>query len=50
VVPNPALEPGDVVTVNVSDAQISGTFLINDIQTPLSAAQGQTLTVYRQSS
>lgn len=50
VVPNPALEPGDVVTVEVGDAQISGTFLINDIQTPLSAAQGQTLTVYRQSS
>lgn len=50
VVPNPALEPGDVVTVNVSDAQVSGTFLINDLQTPLSAAQGQTLTVYRQSS
>jgi len=50
VVPNPALEPGDVVTVEVADAQISGTFLVNDIQTPLSAAQGQTLTVYRQSS
>ncbi|MCW2904201.1 MAG: RoPhREQ1 [Streptosporangiaceae bacterium] len=50
VVPNPALEPGDVVTVNVADAQVSGTFLINDIQTPLSAAMGQTLTVYRQSS
>lgn len=50
VVPNPALEPGDVVTVEVSDAKITGTFLVNDIQTPLSAGEGQTLTVYRQTS
>jgi hypothetical protein len=50
VVPNPALEPGDVVTVEVSDAKITGTFLINDMQTPLSAGEGQIFTVYRQTS
>jgi hypothetical protein len=50
VVPNPALEPGDVITVTIGELKLTGTFMVNDIQTPLSAAEAQTLTVYRQSS
>lgn len=49
-VPMPALEPGDIVTVNVSDVKASGTYLINDMTTPLSPAEAQTLTCYRQST
>lgn len=49
-VPMPALEPGDIVRVNVSDVLASGTYLINDITTPLSPAEGQTLTCFRQST
>lgn len=48
VVPNPALEPGDVVTVTVGDAKIQGTFLINQTTIPLSAASAMTATCYRQ--
>jgi hypothetical protein len=50
VVPNPALEPGDVVTLTIGNVKVSGTFMINDIDTPLSAAEAQTLTVYRQTT
>lgn len=49
-VPMPALEPGDIVTVSVSDVKASGTYLINDMTTPLSPAEGQTLTCFRQST
>jgi hypothetical protein len=50
VVPNPAIEPGDVITVTIGELKITGTFMVNDVQTPLSAAEAQTLTVYRQTS
>jgi hypothetical protein len=50
VVPNPAIEPGDVITVSVGELKLSGTFLVNDVQIPLSAAEAMTLTVYRQSN
>jgi hypothetical protein len=46
----PALEPGDVITVNVPDTKAAGTYLINGMTTPLSPAEGQQLTCYRQSS
>lgn len=49
-VPNPALEPGDIVTVNVPDVKASGTYLINEMTTPLSPAEAQTLICYRQST
>lgn len=49
-VPMPALEPGDVITVNVPDTKAAGTYLINGMTTPLSPAEGQQLTCYRQSS
>jgi uncharacterized membrane protein YgcG len=50
VVPNPAIEPGDVVTVTIGELKLTGTFMVNDMNTPLSAAEAQTFTVYRQSS
>lgn len=49
-VPMPALEPGDIITVNVSDTKAAGTYLINQMTTPLSPAEGQQLTCFRQSS
>lgn len=49
-VPMPALEPGDIVTVNVPDVKASGTYLINEMTTPLSPAEPQTLICYRQST
>jgi hypothetical protein len=50
VVPNPAIEPGDVITVSVGELKLSGTFLVNDVQIPLSAGEAMVLTVYRQSN
>lgn len=49
-VPNPALEPGDIVTVNLGDVKASGNYLINAITTPLSPAEAQTVTLFRQST
>lgn len=49
-VPMPALEPGDIVTVNVPDVKAGGTYLVNEMTTPLSPAEAQTLTCYRQST
>lgn len=49
-VPMPALEPGDVVTVNVQDVLASGTYVINAMTTPLSPAEAQELTCFRQST
>lgn len=49
-VPMPALEPGDVVKVNVSDVKVSGTFLINRVTTSLSPSEPQQLVCYRQST
>jgi hypothetical protein len=50
VVPNPAIEPGDVVTVTIGELKLTGTFMVNDMNTPLSAAEAQTFTVYRQTT
>lgn len=48
MVPNPALEPGDVMAVNVGNTKVSGQYLINQVTTPLSAAEAQTLSCFRQ--
>jgi len=53
MVPNPALEPGDIVTVTRTfngQKIIQGTFKINSISTPLAQSQAQTLVCYRQSA
>jgi hypothetical protein len=50
VVPMPAIEPGDVVTLTIGTVKVTGTFMVNDIETPLSAAEAQTMTVYRQTT
>jgi hypothetical protein len=53
MVPNPALEPGDVITVTRTfngQKIIQGTFLINSISTPLGQSQAQVLVCYRQSA
>jgi hypothetical protein len=49
-VPMAALEPGDIVSVNITEAKASGNYLLNAITTPLSGAEAQQSTVYRQST
>jgi len=52
MVPNPAIEPGDVIAVyRTFNGQkiIQGTFLVNSMSTPLAPGQAQTLVCYRQS-
>lgn len=48
--PMPALEPGDIVKVAIADVKANGTYLINQVTTPLSPADAQELTCYRQST
>lgn len=53
MVPNPALEPGDVITVTRTyngQQIIQGTFKINSMSTPIGQAQAQVLVCYRQSA
>lgn len=53
MVPNPALEPGDVITVTRTyngQPIIQGTFKINSMSTPIGQAQAQVLVCYRQSA
>jgi hypothetical protein len=50
VVPMPALEPGDVVKVVCSNVKANGTYMINSMTTPLSPADPQQLTCFRQST
>lgn len=50
VVPNPALEPGDIVKVVCSNVKVSGTYMINSMTTPLSQGSPQILTCFRQST
>lgn len=53
MVPNPALEPNDVITVTrtfLGQKIIQGTFKINSISTPLAQSQAQVLVCYRQSA
>lgn len=49
-VPMPALEPGDIVEVNVPGSKANGTYMVNQMTTPLSPAEAQQLTCFRQSS
>lgn len=50
VVPMPALEPGDIVKVVCSNVKANGTYMINSMTTPLSPADPQLLTCFRQST
>lgn len=50
VVPMPALEPGDVIKVVCEDVRANGTYMVNSMTTPLSPADPQTLTCFRQST
>jgi Putative phage tail protein len=49
-VPMPALEPGDIVKINVSDVRVNGTYMINSMTTSLSPADPQELVCFRQST
>jgi hypothetical protein len=49
-VPMPALEPGDIVKINCSNVNANGTYMINAMTTPLSPAEAQQLTCFRQST
>jgi hypothetical protein len=49
-VPMPALEPGDIVKVVCGDVKVDGTYMVNSMTTPLSPADPQTLTCFRQST
>lgn len=50
VVPHPALEPGDIVKVNISDVNVDGNYMINSMTTSLSPADPQQLVCFRQST
>jgi hypothetical protein len=50
VVPQPALEPGDIVKVNISDVNVNGNYMINSMTTSLSPADPQQLVCFRQST
>lgn len=50
VVPMPALEPGDIVKVVCSNVNANGTYMINSMTTPLSPADPQVLTCFRQTT
>ena len=49
-VPMPALEPGDIIRVHVSDVNANGNYMINSMQTSLSPADPQQLVCFRQST
>lgn len=49
-VPMPALEPGDIVKLNVSDLKANGTYMINSMTTSMSPADPQQLVCFRQST
>jgi hypothetical protein len=49
-VPMPALEPGDIVKIHVSDVKANGTYMINSMTTSLSPADPQQLVCFRQST
>lgn len=49
-VPMPALEPGDIVKIAISDVKSNGTYLINQITMPMSPAGAMTLVCYRQTT
>lgn len=49
-VPIPFLECGDCVTVSIGDIKANGRYVINQMSTPLSPGEAQTLTCFRQSA
>lgn len=49
VVPMPALEPGDVISVTVPETKTTGTYYINSMTTSLSPVEPQQLVCFRQS-
>lgn len=49
-VPMPALEPGDIVKVNILDVNADGNYMINSMTTSLSPADPQQLVCFRQST
>jgi hypothetical protein len=49
-VPIPFLECGDCVTVSIGDIKADGRYVINQLTTPLSPGEAQTLTCFRQSA
>ncbi len=50
VVPQPALEPGDIVKVHISDVNVDGNYMINSMTTSMSPADPQQLVCFRQST
>lgn len=50
VVPMAALECGDIVKINCSNVKVNGTYMINSMTTPMSPADPQVLTCFRQST
>jgi hypothetical protein len=50
IVPQPALEPGDIVKINCSDVRVNGNYMINSMTTSLSSADPQQLVCFRQST
>lgn len=49
-VPHPALEPGDVVKIKISNVKVDGTYMVNSMTTPMSPAEAQQLVCFRQST
>jgi hypothetical protein len=49
-VPQPALEPGDIVKVNISDVNVDGNYMINSMTLSLSAADPAQYVCFRQST
>ncbi|HEX4395437.1 MAG TPA: phage tail protein [Mycobacterium sp.] len=49
-VPHPALEPGDIVKINIGDVNVDGNYMINSMTTSLSSADPQQLVCFRQST
>jgi len=48
MVPNPALEPGDISSVSAGNAKAHGNYVLNSLTTPLSAAEAQVAIGFRQ--
>jgi len=49
-VPHPALEPGDVAKIKISDIKADGTYMINSTTIPASPAEAQQSVCFRQST
>lgn len=49
-VPQPALEPGDIVKINCGDVLVDGNYMINSMVTSMSPADPQQLVCFRQST